>query len=132
MSTKSPLHATDKRLDTSHGARGLALVKHLCPQCESLTAAPVARIGQGSIGIWCCEGCDFAFDIHVDMKRIDPPRELPRVHSSRRKLAAGSTPEGKHASAQQRLLALHGEELLLRSRLQELADEVAMLKAGDH
>ena len=83
---------------------GLTLVDHHCPHCGCVSAAPVAKVTAGPLGMWSCEGCDQGFAVTVVMEPID-------------------------AFAQYQLIAVHGQQLLLKSRLPDLANGVDRLRS---
>lgn len=122
--------AQNRQVDAARPAGGLTFVDYHCPQCGAVSAAPVAKMSAGQQGIWCCERCENAFYVRVDMEMIDVPHQPNTTETSPLQRVMSRVDDDDHAPRQQRLLSLYGEQLLLQSRLQELVEEVARLKAS--
>ena len=123
MQSTSPSQTNHRE---SGNPRGPVLVNYQCPSCHVTSLAPLRKVANGPVGYWCCEACDQAFRVKVDLEMIPQARaERRRVHD----FDDHCSPEesGAVTSRQQRMLELYGESLHLRSRLAEVGDAIVDL-----
>ncbi len=100
----------------------MVLVDYHCPHCHSISRAPLRNIAEGPIGYWCCEACDGAFRVRVNLDSIElvrPPVARPRKPG---------LPAPEKQPVEQQLLELRGEQSHLRSRLHEVDEAVSALQ----
>lgn len=115
------------RVDAAPTAQGVVDVGHRCPLCQAVTHIPVPRLAEGSLGIFVCEKCEGKFEMELILSPINVPNR-PQTHppNSSKSRAGIAT----RIEQQDRLLALCGEDLFLRQRQQEIANEIADLRAA--
>ena len=115
------------RVDAAPAARGIVDVDHHCPHCRAVTCIPVPKLAEGSLGIFVCESCEGKFEMELILSPMNLPKRPRTRPTGPRDAQAGKTTRSEQ---QDRLLALCGEDLFLRQRQQEIANEIADLRTA--
>lgn len=109
-------------------SRGPVLVDYQCPSCHTISLAPLRKVANGPVGYWCCEACDSAFRVRVELDAI------PQASNTGIRTDVSPAPLSREllddapALSPQRMLELHGEALYLRSRLVDGKEAIETLR----
>lgn len=116
-----------RQIESSQRPCGTVLVDYECPHCQEVSVAPLRKVAAGPVGYWCCDACDGVFRVVVNLESIH--LESPNLASfGRRRRQQSPSIERPPQANEQRLLELKGEELHIRSRLQEISAEAESLE----